>query len=181
MESGLPERVDQIDRARAQWREERPELDTSPMEIFARLSRVQHLAKRVITETLEQHGLTLAGFDVLASLRRSGPPYRCTPSELARVSLLSTGGVTFRLDRLESAGLIERERDERDRRVMYSKLTPKGLEVIDAALSAHFANEDRRLAPLSRAERDSLGEMLRKLEVALAADEAEHLAPATSD
>lgn len=167
----LSEHGDQIDHARGQWRRERPELDTSPMEVFARLSRVQYLAERVITETLAEHGLTLAGFDVLASLRRSGPPYRCTPSELARISLLSTGGVTFRLDRLESAGLIERERDDRDRRVIYSKLTPKGLKVIDAALSAHFENEDRRLAPLSRSERGYLGEMLRRLEVVFATSE----------
>lgn len=168
-----PEIADQIERARMQWRTERPELDTSPMEIFARLSRVQHLAQRVVTETLAEHGLTLAGFDVLASLRRSGPPYRCTPSELARISLLSTGGITFRLDRLESAGLIERERDEHDRRVLYSKLTKKGLKVIDAALSAHFENEEGRLAPMSRSDRETLGSLLRRLENVLAASAEE--------
>lgn len=168
-----PETEDQIDRARMQWRKERPELDTSPMEVFARLSRVQHLAQRVITETLAEHGLTLAGFDVLASLRRSGPPYRCTPSELARISLLSTGGVTFRLDRLQNAGLIERERDEHDRRVTYSKLTRKGLKVINAALSAHFENEDRQLAPIPLSDQETLGSLLRRLEAVLSTSDAE--------
>lgn len=168
-----PETEDQIDRARMQWRKERPELDTSPMEVFARLSRAQHLAQRVITGTLAEHGLTLAGFDVLASLRRSGPPYRCTPSELARISLLSTGGVTFRLDRLQNAGLIERERDEHDRRVTYSMLTRKGLKVINAALSAHFENEDRQLAPISLSDQETLGSLLRQLEAVLSTSDAE--------
>ncbi len=158
---------DPVDEQRAEWQRERPDVDTAPMEIFSRLGRVKALADAGITEVLEAHGLSLPSFDVLASLRRSGPPYRRTPTQLAATSLLTTGGVTFRLDRLEAAGLIRRERSEKDRRILYAQLTDRGATLIDAALSAHLDNERALLAGLENDEVEHLAGLLRRLETSL--------------
>lgn len=155
---------DQVDSARADWRRERPDLDTDPMEVFARLLRVHMLVEARIGEVLEGRTLTLAGFDVLASLRRAGAPYRKTPTELATTSMLTTGGVTFRLDRLEEAGLIQRVRSTEDRRVVYAELTDEGRELIDAAITDHLDNERELLHELTDSESAQLGQLLRKLE-----------------
>lgn len=155
---------DQVDLAREDWRRERPKLDTSPMDIFARLLRVHMLVEARIAEVLAAHSLTLAGFDVLASLRRAGPPYRKTPTELATTSMLTTGGVTFRLDRLEESGLIRRVRSSEDRRVVYAELTDQGLGLIDAAIVDHLENERLLLHELGAKDRERLASLLRALE-----------------
>jgi hypothetical protein len=106
---------DSVDAIVEQWRRERPDLDPSPIALFGRVHRVYLRYQAVLGKTFAKHGLNSAAFDVLAALRRSGPPYRKTGTQLASGSLLSSAGVTFRLDRLEQAGLIDRQRDHDDR------------------------------------------------------------------
>jgi DNA-binding MarR family transcriptional regulator len=162
-----PQPVDAVDQIVAQWRRERPDLDPSPIALFGRVHRVYLRYQSVLAKVFDEFGLNSASFDVLAALRRSGPPYRKSSSELASGSLLSSAGVTLRLDRLEQAGLITRERDTEDRRVVYSRLTDKGLRVIEEAIGAHLHNEHRMLASMSERERTQLARLLGKLEVSL--------------
>lgn len=155
---------DEVDRIVAQWRAERPDLDPSPIALFGRVHRTYLRYQNVINRGFDRHGVNSASFDVLAALRRSGPPYRKTGTELAAGSLLSSAGVTFRLDRLEQAGLIERQRDDDDRRVVYSVLTDKGLALIDRAIADHLDIEHGMLTGLTPAERKQLAALLAKLE-----------------
>jgi DNA-binding MarR family transcriptional regulator len=155
---------DAVDAIVEQWRQERPDLDPSPIALFGRVHRVYLRYQTVLTKTFERYDLNSASFDVLAALRRSGAPYRKTGTQLAAGSLLSSAGVTFRLDRLEAAGLIERVRDSEDRRVVHSALTDKGLEVINRTIEAHLEAEAALLHGLSEREREQLARLLGKLE-----------------
>ena len=110
-----------------------------------------------------EQGLEPGWYDVLATLRRSGPPYRLRPSEFTGALMLTSSGTTKRLDRLEQAGLVARTPDPHDRRGTLITLTAAGRELVDAASEAHLANEHRLLAPLSDAERHRLADLLRKL------------------
>lgn len=163
-ETGRPDAVDAIIE---QWRAERPEMDVSALAVFGRLHRGFLRYQGHLADLFDRHGITMSAFDVLATLLRSGPPYRVTAGELAGISLVSTGGITQRLDRLENAGLVTRERDPDDRRVVYACLTEKGLEVTRAVADDHFANELRMLAGLTGAERQQLARLLGKLERSL--------------
>lgn len=153
-----------VDTIVAEWQRERPDLDPSPIALFGRLHRAYLRYNSVISREFARSNLNSASFDVLASLRRSGAPYRKTASDLAGGALLSSAGVTFRLDRLEEAGLIERQRDTKDRRVVYSQLTPEGLRVINETIARHLENEHRLLAGLNDRERAQLAKLLAKLE-----------------
>ena len=155
---------DAVDTIVEQWRTERPDLDPSPIALFGRVHRIYLRYQTVLNKTFEKHGLNSASFDVLAALRRSGAPYRKTGTQLASGSLLSSAGVTFRLDRLEEAGLIERQRDKDDRRVVHSALTDEGLEVIDRTIEAHLQAEQALLHGLTARERSQLAALLAKLE-----------------
>ncbi|MEU9066436.1 MULTISPECIES: MarR family winged helix-turn-helix transcriptional regulator [Streptomyces] len=146
------------------WARERPELDTSPLEVLARLHRSYLQYQSRLTSRLDEHGLSVAGFDVLTALRRSGAPYRLTAGQLAASGLVSSAGVTLRLDRLEKDGLLVRERDAEDRRVVYSRLTEAGLAKVDEVFSEHLENERRMLGGLSPAEHRQLSRLLSKLE-----------------
>jgi DNA-binding MarR family transcriptional regulator len=106
-------------------------------------------------------------FDVLAAIRRSGSPYRVRPSDLADSLMLTSGGTTKRLDRLERSGLIERHHDEEDRRALLIELTPAGRKLVDAVVTEHVANENRLLGGLGDAERRQLARLLRKLQTGL--------------
>ena len=131
--------MDHVDGILAEWRVERPDLDPSPMAVFGRVARIAGRSAPLLAQLLERYDLTPASFDVLANLRRGGAPYRKTPTELAATSMLSSGGITFRLDRLESDGLIRRVRSEKDRRVAYAELTPLGLKRIDKVMATRVA------------------------------------------
>lgn len=161
----------------AQWERELPTVDATTMEVLGRLRRSFLRYQALLAELFDRYGLNMAAFDVLAALRRSGPPYRRTAGELAQMSLVTTGGITLRLDRLETAGLVARERDPDDRRVVYARLTDKGFEVVNTVAAAHFANEHRMLEGLSGAERRQLGRLLSKLERSL--ERAEQTTPLT--
>ncbi|MEU9993967.1 MarR family transcriptional regulator [Streptomyces sp. NPDC050848] len=154
------------------WARERPDLDTSPLEVLARLHRSFLRYSTRLTTSIERHGLSVAGFDVLTALRRAGEPYRLTAGQLADSGLVSSAGVTLRIDRLEKDGLIVRERDAGDRRIVYSRLTDKGLATVDTVFAEHLDNEQRMLAGLSPAERRQIARLLGKLEASiLASDE----------
>ena len=133
------------------------------MEIVGRVLRAEHLADARIRTVLRQHGLDRGGFDLLATLRRSGRPYRLTPTQLYEDLVLTSGAVTHRVDALARAGYVERVAGQSDRRSMLVGLTGKGKSLIDRALSAHLDGEAAMLTGLSPAERDKLAALLRKL------------------
>ena len=155
--------LDSIDHIRAQWKVARPDLDTRPMETIGRILRIQFVAGMRIRRVLERHGLDWGGFDVLATLRRSGAPYRMTPTGLYRELVLTSGAMTNRLDVLERAGLVERQPDPNDRRGTLIQLTKKGKEVLDRAMEAHLQGEADMAAHLSRDEQKCLADLLKKL------------------
>lgn len=147
--------------AAAQWRDERPDIDASAMELVGRLAELALVIGRDHVQPLfSDLGLGSGEFDVLATLRRSGAPYALTPTALYEAAMMSSGGMTARLDRLEQAGLIARQPHPSDRRGTLVALTPAGLALIDRALPLHVANLERVLAPLGAAQRRQLGELL---------------------
>lgn len=160
---------DAVDEILEQWRRERPDLDLAPMALIGRLGRVARLLERQVETELGEHGLGLGEFDVLAALRRAGPPHRLTPTHLFRTLMLSSGAMTNRLDRLEKAGLVARHDDPDDRRGVLVGLTAKGLRAVDAAVTDHVANEARLVAGLARKEREQLDALLAKLLASLVA------------
>ena len=133
------------------------------MATFGRLGRLHAIASRAIEAVFGQHGLTLGEFDVLAALRRCGEPHVMTPTALSRLLMLSPAGMTNRVDRLEAAGLVERRADPEDRRSSLVVLTDAGRERADAAVSEHVANEAQLLDGLTKSERRTLDQLLRKL------------------
>jgi DNA-binding MarR family transcriptional regulator len=154
---------DAVDRVIAQWRRERPELELDAMATVGRLGRLfAHLAPRV-EAVLQRHGVSTGEFDVLAALRRSGAPYRRTPSELSATSMLSPAAMTNRLDRLEAAGLVRREPHPASRRSLLVSLTDEGLRLVDAAVPEHVANEESLLSGLTTTQRRQLDDLLRRL------------------
>jgi DNA-binding MarR family transcriptional regulator len=155
--------VDHSDEVVAQWREQRPDLDPAPMATFTRLWRAARVADEKLLGVFGQHGLEAGWFDVLATLRRAGDPHRLSAGTLARGLVMSTGGMTKRLDKLEAAGLVERSPDPADRRGVLVSLTPRGLKVIDAAVEDHLANEARLLEALNDREIRALNGVLTKL------------------
>ena len=143
-----------------QWGQERPDLDRTSMAVVARIERLAELLDDVFAPTLARFGITRADFDVLATLRRSGTPYRLTPTALSRAMMISSGGTTKRLDRLQARGLLARSNDPNDRRGVVVALTQKGMNLVDDAVEAHVADERRVLAPLRPAERKTLARLL---------------------
>jgi DNA-binding MarR family transcriptional regulator len=162
---------DKVGRARGEWARECPGLDTSPMEIIGRILRVEHLADALIRSTLRRERLDRGGFDVLATLRRAGPPYQLSPTRLYEELVLTSGAVTHRVDALERAGLVERLPAQRDRRSTLAGLTGQGAAVIGRAMGAHMECEEAMIASLPAAERLALAALLKKLLLAI---EEEH-------
>lgn len=154
---------DGVDAILDQWHRERPDLDVSPMGVFGRMTRLSRAQRSASEARLAGFGLNAAEFDVLATLRRSGRPYALTPGQLAEAVMVTSGGMTGRIDRLVAAGLVARENDPKDRRSLRVRLTPAGLRAIDSAVVEHLAAEAELLAPLSPAERRRLSALLRKL------------------
>ncbi|MCT2593080.1 MarR family transcriptional regulator [Streptomyces sp. N2-109] len=155
--------ADHVDRVLEQWGAQRPDLDVSSMAVLGRLKRLTRLVEAEQRRTFASHGLDPASFDVLATLRRNDPPHRLTPAELMRSSMITSGAVTQRLDRLEERGLVTRTPSESDGRGVYVGLTAEGHALIDAALPDHVDTQNRLLATLSRPQRDTLSETFRQL------------------
>lgn len=151
---------DDIDRIVAQWNRERPDLDVAPMALIGRLGRLREKIVREQEKVFARFGLNSAGFDVLATLRRHGPPYALSPGALMDSMMITSGTVTNRIDQLEKAGLVSRETNPDDRRSMIVALTPAGLKLIDEAVTAHVENQHRIITPLSPPERLALDRLL---------------------
>ena len=137
------------------------------MGVFGRLHRTFYRYQDQLTKVFNSFDLSISAFAILAALRRAGKPFRRTAGELADANLVTTGGITQRVDKLEASGLVQRERDPDDRRVVYVQLTDKGLDVIDRVSAAHFENERRMLGGLTATERDRLADLLSRLESSL--------------
>lgn len=157
---------DFIDSIVHQWNQERPDLDLNPTEVVGRIERLGVHLRRAVDDTLAGFDLHRGGFAVLAALRRSGRPYRLHPTELFTGLLSSSGAMTNRLDRLETAGMIRRVPDPDDRRGILVELTPTGKALADEAAEAHLANERDLLAPLTEAQQKQLALLLRTLLIA---------------
>ena len=160
-------RNDRVDSILEQWASERPDLDASPIGIFGRISRIDRLFEQSMAEFLRPHGLTLGLFDVLAALRRNGEPFQAKPSDLAAMTMLTSGGMTGRLDHLENLNLVLRVPDPDDRRVMMAQLSPQGRNLIDRLMGEHLERERDRLEWLQTGEPEEFAGYLRKLEASL--------------
>jgi len=161
--------MDRADRAVAQWARERPELDGLPMAVLGRLQQAAHIVMTAhLNPLFARAGLQPGEFDVLATMRRSGAPYTLSPTALYEAAMISSGAMTNRLDRLETAGLVERLPDPNDRRGRLVALTAKGLALIDDTIGAHVENEKQVLSGLSPQEQETLNGLLRKLIASLA-------------
>lgn len=147
---------DFVDGVRAAWTRERPDLDVSTQGVFGRLSRVALRVTDELVAVYRQHGLAEGDFDVLATLRRAGAPYAHSCGELAQHTLVTSGGMTKRVDRLEAAGLVRRRVSEQDGRGRVVELTAHGRDVIDAAFTDHIANQHRLLAMLDPGDAEVL-------------------------
>ncbi|MFI6736030.1 MarR family winged helix-turn-helix transcriptional regulator [Nonomuraea sp. NPDC050451] len=154
---------DAVERIIEEWRRERPDLDLTAMGVFGRLAQVMRVLEPRVDRVLTERGLRQGEFDVLAALRRAGPPYTLIPSELSAVLMMSRAGMTNRLDRLEAAGLVERSLDPADRRSFHVRLTDEGLRIIDETLTEHAANLARLASPLTPEDAETLAAILRKL------------------
>ncbi|MGI8765827.1 MAG: MarR family winged helix-turn-helix transcriptional regulator [Gemmatimonadaceae bacterium] len=160
---GASSAPDHVDCLRAQWARELPSLDTSPMAVLGRVYRAAHLAGRHIEQLFESHGLDRAGFDVLATLRRAGAPYRLSPTALYRSLMASSGGMTHRIGRLEQHSLVRRVPAEDDGRSMLVELTPSGAALVERVFRADMRLEAAMIAGLTPGERTELGDGLRVL------------------
>lgn len=152
-----------VDKILEQWQRERPDLDVSPMEVMGCIPRLVKHLDRSIQETVSEFGINPGDFDVLATLRRSGPPYQLSPTDLFNTLMVSSGTMTHRVDRLEQADLVKRIPEPRDRRGMLIQLTDRGFNTIEKAVEAHVANGHRLLSVLDEAERKILAQLLHKL------------------
>ncbi len=161
-----PPAPNEIDYIIEQWRRERPDLDVSPLAIIGRISRVSRCFERAIEGTFERYGLSSGGFYVLAALRRSGSPFRMSPTKLGSCLLVSGGTMTHRIDRLESARLVVRTPDPGDGRASCVSLTELGKGLVDRVMEAHNQNEHEMLVVLNPEEKALLAALLRKLELA---------------
>lgn len=154
---------DAFDDTREQWERERPDLDPSGAEVIWRISFLHKQLKKLAGKKLDRFELPVWSFDVLAALRRGGPPYQATPTELCEATLLTSGAMTNRLDRLEDAGVVERLPDPGDRRGLLIRLTPRGKALVDEAAKVRFDQANDAVSSLTATERRQLAFLLRKL------------------
>ncbi|HEX5192099.1 MAG TPA: MarR family transcriptional regulator [Solirubrobacteraceae bacterium] len=162
---------DHVERVRAQWKVEAPELDTRPVAVVARVGRLARYFDQGLDRLFSEHGLRRESWDVLASLRRTGAPYRLSPTQLYLGLMRTSGAMTNRLHRLEHTGLIRRVADPADGRGMLVELTARGKRLVDELAPAHLANERAMLAALTAEEQRTLAALLAKLLAALEAQE----------
>jgi len=156
---------DEVDVLVTAWRRERPDLDVGPLEVLSRVSRLARHLDLARREAFAAHGLEPWEFDVLAALRREGAPYALSPGRLLQVTLVTSGTMTNRIDRLEAKGLVEREPDPDDGRSVRVLLTDAGRTRVDDALTDLLAHERRILAALAPDDREKLADLLRLLAI----------------
>lgn len=155
----------------AQWRCERPDLDSSPILVIGQMARLTQLFEPHLRTPFVRAKLGNGDFDVLAALRRAGAPYTLTPGQLSTALLVTTGAITKRIDRLEVRGLARRAVSPADSRGRWVTLTPTGIELVDELIGVHLANEARLLSGLNTAERDQLATLLGRIAGTLEADD----------
>jgi len=154
---------DEVDELVAAWRVQRPDLDVAPLQVLSRVSRLARHLDIARRGAFAAHDLEAWEFDVLSALRRAGPPFQLTPGALLRATLVTSGTMTNRIDRLAAAGLVRREPDPRDRRGVLVTLSERGQTVVDAALTDLLDREQALLAGLGDDQRQQLADLLRTL------------------
>lgn len=154
---------DHVDRVLEQWRTERPDIDPTPMGVVGRIKRASRLLERSLGKNFAVHDLQAWEFDILATLRRSGTPYRLTAGALVDASIVTSGAITNRIDRLVARNLVTRETDPANRRSVLITLTDTGHQLIDRIVVDHVDHEKQLLMTLSSREQEQLARILRKL------------------
>ena len=154
---------DEVDGLVVAWRAQRPDLDVEPMQVLSRISRLARHLDIARRGAFADHGLESWEFDVLSALRRQGPPFQLTPGALLRATLVTSGTMTNRIDRLAAAGLVRREPDPRDKRGVLVTLTSQGRQRVDAALADLLRRERVLLAGLNAVDRRKLADLMRIL------------------
>lgn len=152
---------DEVDRLVTAWKRERPDLDVAPMNVLSRVTRLARHLDLARRQAFAAHGLETWEFDVLSALRRAGFPYQLSPGRLIRETMVTSGTMTNRVDRLAAKGLVERLPDETDRRGVLVRLTPEGRFRVDAALAGLLDQERLLLGRLSTSQRAALADLLR--------------------
>jgi DNA-binding MarR family transcriptional regulator len=154
---------DEVDRLIEAWRRERPDLDVAPMEVLSRVTRLARHLDRARSQAFETHSLESWEFDVLAALRRAGKPYQLSPGRLLKETLVTSGTMTNRVDRLTARGLVERLPDPADRRGVIVQLTDSGRDSVDAAMADLLAHERTLLGSISERDQQKIARVLREL------------------
>ncbi|WP_422222200.1 MarR family winged helix-turn-helix transcriptional regulator [Nostocoides sp.] len=163
----LPSRTDDVDAIVTAWHRERPDLDLAPLHVLSRVTRLARRLDQARREAFAGLGLEIWEFDVLSALRRTGAPYRLSPGQLLDATLVTSGTMTNRVDRLSERGLVRRLPSPRDRRGVLVELTPAGAQCVDGALAALLEQERAILAVLSPHDQEQLADALRTLHTAL--------------
>ena len=153
--------MDAIDRVVEQWAKEKPELETEPMAMMGRIMRIAKYMETRVAELHKKYDMKLGEFDVLATLRRSGKPYKLTPSELIGSMMLTSGAMTNRLDKLEAKGLISREHSKEDRRSVSVQLTKDGLILIDQMMIEHVEMQKKLVKSMSASQKKNTNQLLK--------------------
>jgi DNA-binding MarR family transcriptional regulator len=154
---------DEVDRLVEAWRRERPDLDVAPLQVLSRITRLARHLDRARGAAFSAHNLETWEFDVLAALRRAGRPYVLSPGRLLGRTLVTSGTMTNRIDRLEASGLVERLPDPSDRRGVHVRLTPAGKDRVDGAMADLLEHERAILDVLTPVQRERLADLLRSL------------------
>ncbi len=160
----------EIEKIRAQWARQRPDLDTEPMALIGRIIRLSAQLTEEMSKTFARHGLNGASFDMLATLLRSGQPHALSPNQLLETMMVTSGTMTNRIDQLEKDDLVTRVRNSSDKRSVLVQLTTKGQRVIDAAVTDHVETQKMLVGDISEAERAALNDLLQTYLTALEVD-----------
>ncbi|UWQ28235.1 MarR family transcriptional regulator [Leisingera sp. M527] len=158
--------MDHVDYITQQWERERPDLDVTAMGVIGRVARLYLAYQRGMHTTFAEFGLNAAKFDVLATLRRSGDPYTLSPGELLKATMVASGTMTNRIDRLEADGLVKRDVNPEDSRSFLVGLTEEGLALVDRAVTAHVQTQARLLEGLGTQEVETFKALLSKAQAA---------------
>lgn len=151
-----------IDQIRAQWAQQRPDIDTAPMGLIGRVTRLSALFNDAMAKNFSNHGLSAASFDVLATLLRSGPPHSLSPNQLLATMMVTSGTMTNRIDQLEKDGLVARVPNPDDKRSIHVQLTARGIQRIDAALGDHVKLQAQLVQGLDLDDQATLNAILDK-------------------
>jgi DNA-binding MarR family transcriptional regulator len=155
--------LDEVDRIAAAWQREQPDLDLAALQVLSRVTRLARHLDRARRAAFAEHGLEPSEFDVLAALRRAGPPYEQSPGQLASTTMVTSGTMTARVKKLEGRGLVRRRTDPQDGRAVIVTLTDEGRATVSGALASLLEREQALLSPLTSREQASLAQLLRPL------------------